>query len=79
MLQLGLNFPSCPPELPTHWMIPSVAQPLTKASSPSGCASLAIAAGLTKNGADVETPSIERWVFVSATSRMTRGRSMILR
>jgi len=36
----------------TVWMMPWLPQPLAMASSPSGCANLAMAAGLTKNGAE---------------------------
>ena len=58
-------------------MRPSLAQPLAKASSPSGWASLAMAAGLMKKGAELEQPKIERRVSTFATLRITRGRSMI--
>jgi len=79
VLQLSLARFICLRQPLTHWMSPSLAQPLANASSPSGWASLAMAAGLTKKGAVLETPNIERWVFTSVTFRMTRGRSIILR
>lgn len=62
----------------TTWMRPSLAQPLAKASSPSGWASRAMAAGLMKKGAELGQPRIERRVSAFATFRITRGRSMIL-
>ena len=37
-----------------------------------------MAAGLTKNGAELEQPRMERRVLTCAILRMTRGRSMIL-
>ncbi len=62
----------------TTWMRPSLAHPRAKASSPSGWARRAMAAGLMKKGAELGQPRMERRVLTSATLRITRGRSMIL-
>lgn len=40
----------------TIWMMPSFAAPRLRASSPSGCTSLAMAAGEIKNGAELSKP-----------------------
>lgn len=52
------NFECWPMGLLTHWMMPSLAAARLSASSPSGCASLAMAAGEIKNGALLSKPRI---------------------
>jgi len=58
------------------WMIPCSPHALAMAISPSGCASLAMAAGLTKKGALESRPRIFLLVRTSLTLRSTRGRSI---
>lgn len=59
--------------------IPSLAAALLQPSSPSGCASVAIAAGHIINGALLSKPRILRFIFTSDTFLRILGRSMTLR
>lgn len=62
----------------TVWMMPWAPQPRAKANSPSGCARRAMAAGLTKNGAEESQPRIFRLMLTSLTFRRMRGRKSML-
>lgn len=58
----------------TPYMIPPCPAALTKRFSPSGCASLPIAAGLIMNGHRVGSPRIVVPASTCETSTITRGR-----